>query len=83
MPGGGTTWIRVALIALGALLGLALVASGNVLIGGLLLVMAAMRGVMTFRFHQQREWRQGPRRQGVHRHRRQGAASQGLGDIDR
>jgi len=69
-------WMRVALIGLGALLGLALLASGNALIGGLLLVMAVLRGVMAFRFHQQREWRQARRQAFM-------ARRQGLGDIDR
>jgi len=39
-------WLRVALFALGALLGVALSARGAVLIGGIILVMAVLRAVM-------------------------------------
>ena len=39
-------WLRVALLALGGLLGLVLITRGAVLIGGIILVMAALRAVM-------------------------------------
>ena len=39
-------WLRVALLALGALLGLVLVSRGAVFFGGIILVMAVLRAVM-------------------------------------
>ena len=39
-------WVRVALLALGALLGLVLITRGAVLIGGIILAMAVLRAVM-------------------------------------
>ena len=39
-------WLRVALLALGGVLGLVLISRGAVLIGGIILVMAVLRAVM-------------------------------------
>jgi inner membrane protein involved in colicin E2 resistance len=39
-------WVRVVLLALGGLLGLVLIARGALLIGGIILAMAALRAVM-------------------------------------
>ena len=39
-------WLRVALVALGGLLGIVLMARGTVLIGGIILAMAVLRAVM-------------------------------------
>ena len=39
-------WARVALIALGGLLGLALITRGAVVIGGIILAVAGIRAVM-------------------------------------
>ena len=39
-------WVRVVLLALGALLGLVLITRGVVLIGGIVVAMAVLRAVM-------------------------------------
>jgi hypothetical protein len=39
-------WIRIALLALGGLLGLVLIARGAVLVGAIILAMAVLRAVM-------------------------------------
>ena len=46
--------MRYVLIGLGGVLGIALLASGNVLIGGLVLAMSAMRLVMVVKLHERR-----------------------------
>jgi hypothetical protein len=45
-PRRGMLGIRVALIAFGAVLGIVLLLSGDVIIGGLLLVMSVLRATM-------------------------------------
>ena len=47
--------MRAVLVGLGVLLGVVLIANGNVVIGGLVLVMACVRAVMVFRWHHRRQ----------------------------
>ncbi len=43
--------LRMVLVALGLALGVALLATGHLVIGGLIAAMAVVRGVLVFRWH--------------------------------
>jgi predicted lipid-binding transport protein (Tim44 family) len=61
--GGGFLAMRGVLVGLGVLLGVLLVSRGAVIIGGILLVMAALRIVMLVQMHRRREMRRERREQ--------------------
>ena len=59
----GFLLVRGVLVGLGALLGVVLLAQGYVVIGGILLVMAALRVVMMVQLRRRRAWRMARREQ--------------------
>ena len=55
--GNGLLIVRGLLIALGAVLGVVLIAEGVVVVGAILLTMAALRVVMMVQLRRRRAWR--------------------------
>jgi Flp pilus assembly protein TadB len=53
-PGSGLRWLRLVIVGLGLVLGLVLLARGNLLVGGLVTVLAALRLVMVVKLERRR-----------------------------